>query len=32
MTEARALADAPWLKSGPAGRVLALLNGHGEEG
>ena len=25
------LADAPWLRSGPAGRVLALLNGHGEE-
>jgi poly(A) polymerase len=23
--------DAPWLKSGPAGRVLAILNGHGEE-
>ena len=23
--------DAPWLKSGPAGRVLALLNGNGEE-
>jgi poly(A) polymerase len=23
--------DAPWLKSGPAGRVLALLNGGGEE-
>jgi len=31
MTEARVLADAPWLKSGPAGRVLALLNGGGEE-
>ncbi|TKW77210.1 MAG: CCA tRNA nucleotidyltransferase [Bradyrhizobium icense] len=31
MTEARVLADAPWLKSGPAGRVLALLNGNGEE-
>ena len=31
MTEARVLADAPWLKSGPAGRVLALLNGEGEE-
>src|SRR5262249_41775527 len=31
MTEARVLADAPWLKSGPAGRVLALLNGAGEE-
>ena len=23
--------DAPWLKSGPASRVLALLNGDGEE-
>jgi poly(A) polymerase len=23
--------DAPWLKSGPAARVLELLNGHGEE-
>src|SRR3954464_15207554 len=23
--------DAPWLTSGPAGRVLALLNGNGEE-
>src|SRR3954452_17740688 len=23
--------DAPWLTSGPAGRVLALLNGDGEE-
>jgi poly(A) polymerase len=31
MSEARKLADAPWLKSGPAGRVLALLNGRGEE-
>jgi poly(A) polymerase len=31
MTEARVLSDAPWLKSGPAGRVLALLNGGGEE-
>jgi poly(A) polymerase len=31
MTEARVLADAPWLRSGPASRVLALLNGHGEE-
>lgn len=28
---ARVLSDAPWLKSGPAGRVLALLNGGGEE-
>ena len=31
MTEARVLADAPWLTSGPATRVLALLNGNGEE-
>ena len=31
MTEARVLADAPWLKSGPAARVLGLLNGDGEE-
>jgi poly(A) polymerase len=31
MTETRVLADAPWLKSGPAARVLALLNGDGEE-
>jgi poly(A) polymerase len=31
MSEARRLADAPWLKSGLAGRVLALLNGGGEE-
>ena len=31
MTEARVLADAPWLKSGPASRVLALLNDNGEE-
>ena len=31
MNEARILADAPWLRSGPAGRVLALLNGDGEE-
>jgi poly(A) polymerase len=30
MTDARGL-DAPWLKSGPAARVLALLNGDGEE-
>ena len=30
MTEARVLADAPWLQSGPAARVLALLNGGGE--
>ncbi|NVN85101.1 MAG: CCA tRNA nucleotidyltransferase [Rhodopseudomonas sp.] len=25
------LSDAPWLRSGPAARVLALLNGDGEE-
>jgi poly(A) polymerase len=31
MNAARVLADAPWLTSGPAGRVLALLNGSGEE-
>ena len=31
MNEARVLADAPWLKSGPAGRVLDVLNGNGEE-
>ncbi len=31
MTEARVLSGAPWLGSGPAGRVLALLNGGGEE-
>jgi poly(A) polymerase len=30
MTDARVL-DAPWLKSGPAARVLQLLNGNGEE-
>lgn len=29
---ARVLADAPWLTSGPAMRVLALLNADGEEG
>jgi tRNA nucleotidyltransferase/poly(A) polymerase len=27
----RVLRDAPWLKSGPAARVLDLLNGGGEE-
>src|SRR4051794_38111393 len=27
----RVLDDAPWLMSGAAGRVLALLNGNGEE-
>jgi poly(A) polymerase len=31
MSEARRLLDAPWLTSGPAARVLALLNGNGEE-
>ena len=31
MSEARVLADAPWLRSGPAARVLAMLNGGGEE-
>jgi poly(A) polymerase len=31
MSDVRVLADAPWLKSGPAARVLALLNGEGEE-
>ena len=31
MNETRVLADAPWLTSGPASRVLALLNGEGEE-
>ena len=31
MSEARVLDDAPWLTSGPAARVLALLNGDGEE-
>ena len=31
MTDARVLDDAPWLTSGPAARVLALLNGDGEE-
>src|SRR6266571_8853254 len=31
MTDARVLDDAPWLKSGAAARVLALLNGDGEE-
>src|SRR5215475_8415473 len=30
MNHARAL-DAPWLNSGPAARVLELLNGGGEE-
>lgn len=31
MTDARVLHDAPWLTSGAAARVLALLNGGGEE-
>ena len=31
MSDARVLDDAPWLRSGPAARVLALLNGDGEE-
>ncbi len=31
MKTARVLNDAPWLTSGPAARVLALLNGSGEE-
>ena len=30
MSDARVL-DAPWLRSGPTARVLALLNGNGEE-
>ena len=31
MNAVRTLHDAPWLTSGPASRVLALLNGDGEE-
>jgi poly(A) polymerase len=31
MSDARVPDDAPWLHSGPAARVLELLNGHGEE-
>jgi poly(A) polymerase len=31
MTDARVLDHAPWLKSGPAARVLQFLNGNGEE-
>src|SRR6476659_7148736 len=31
MSEARVLAEAPWLRSGPAARVLTVLNGGGEE-
>src|SRR6202167_1275214 len=31
MSSVLRLDDAPWLKSGPAARVLTLLNGDGEE-
>src|ERR1700723_388425 len=31
MSDARVLDNAPWLTSGPTARVLALLNGDGEE-
>jgi len=31
MSEAGVVLDAPWLKSGPSARVLALLNGNGEQ-
>ncbi len=31
MSDARVLANAPWLTSGPSARVLELLNGNGEE-
>ena len=31
MSGGRVLRDAPWLNSGPAARVLGLLNGGGEE-
>src|SRR5216683_37692 len=31
MTNARVIDDAPWFKSGPAARVLQLLNENGEE-
>src|ERR1700709_173057 len=31
MSDARVLDDAPWLTSGPAFRVLGLLNANGEE-
>jgi poly(A) polymerase len=31
MSDARVLSDVPWLKSGPAARVLELLNTNGEE-
>src|SRR6266704_6615365 len=31
MSNTRVLDDAPWLRSGPAARVLELLSGNGEE-
>jgi poly(A) polymerase len=31
MSDRRVLRDAPWLRSGPAARVLELLSGNGEE-
>ena len=31
MTDTRVRDDAPWLRSGPAARVLGLLNGDGSE-
>jgi poly(A) polymerase len=31
MSSVAVLSDAPWLRSGPAARVLALLNGDGEQ-
>jgi poly(A) polymerase len=31
MNEVRVPLDAPWLRTGPASRVLGLLNGNGEE-
>jgi poly(A) polymerase len=31
MSNARVLADAPWLRSGPTARVLELLDSNGEE-
>ena len=31
MIDARVLTDAPWLRPGPAARVLGLLNGDGAE-
>ena len=31
MNEVRVQSDAPWLRTGPASRVLGLLNGNGEE-